>query len=105
MIGMMARASTKMVATFVVVIVFFLICFAFAPWIIRGLQDVAEWMDNYLRTPPLNEQALILYRTLVNENTLLGIITTVVARMIVEIVSWVGGTYVFKSSASTDTSY
>ncbi|MEL6258954.1 MAG: hypothetical protein AAFQ67_07855 [Pseudomonadota bacterium] len=97
MIWMLARASTKLIATFIVVFIFFILSFVFAPGLVRAIQDFADMINNLTRTPPLGEQALILYRTFVNENTIMGITLTVIARVIVEIAAWIGGTYIFKS--------
>lgn len=103
MFGMLFRSSTKMAATFVVLIGLMLLCFMFAPGLLTGLQDVAEWLDNYLRTPPLNQQETVLWRTLVNENTLFGVISTIIARMVVELGAFFFGTVLgFSNKDSRD---
>ena len=90
--GMMSRASTKLFATFIMVIILMLLSFAFFPHAIVAMQDFVELLDAQLRNPPLkSEQAKVLYRTLVNENTMFGIIMTIIARMVVEIIAWAGG--------------
>ncbi len=94
--GMFARASTKLLATFVVVIIMMILAFAFFPQAIVWMQDFIELLDERLRNPPMQEQAKVLYRTLVNENTMFGIIMTIIARMVVELIAWAGGS-VWKS--------
>ena len=91
LLGMFSRASAKLVATFFTVILLMMLCFAFMPWAITGLQDVIEGLDALTRDPPLGAQAKVLYRTLVNENTMFGIIMTIIARALVETVAWAGG--------------
>lgn len=75
--------------SFVLVIAIMVLAFAFFPEGIRGMQDWIEGLNDHLRTPPiLDDQGLILYRTLVNENTIFGIIMTLVSRAIIEVFAW-----------------
>ncbi|MEL6473210.1 MAG: hypothetical protein AAFQ21_03940 [Pseudomonadota bacterium] len=90
-LGMFSRASAKLVATFITVILLMMLSFAVMPWAITGLQNFIETLDALTRDPPLNDQAKVLYRTLVNENTMFGIVMTIIARAIVETVAWIGG--------------
>ena len=90
--GSLSRSSTKLVLSFVLVIVIMILCFAFAPGLIRGMQDWIEGINDMIRTPPmLTDQGLILYRTLVNESTIFGILMTLVSRGIIEIAAWAFG--------------
>ncbi|MEM1105977.1 MAG: hypothetical protein AAGH87_06265 [Pseudomonadota bacterium] len=92
LLGSLTRASTKLVLSFVLVIVIMVLCFAFAPGLIRGMQDWIENLNELLRTPPLlSDQGLILYRTLVNENTIFGILLTLLARAIIEVCAFAFG--------------
>ncbi|MAK60144.1 MAG: hypothetical protein CMK09_04120 [Ponticaulis sp.] len=92
LLGSLGRSSAKLVASFVLVIVMMVLAFAFMPEAIRSAQDHIEGINDMVRTPPLlDDQGLILYRTLVNENTIFGILMTLIARAIIEIVSWVFG--------------
>lgn len=91
LLGVFTRASAKLAATFVVVILLMIIAFAVAPGWIVGLQDFVETLNEHLRNPPLNQQGKVLYRTLVNENTIFGILMTLIARAIVETVAFAGG--------------
>lgn len=85
LLGLFGRASTKLLATFVTVIVLMLLGFAFFPSALNALNDFANYLEGHLRNPPLNEQATVLFRTLVNENTIFGIIMTMIARSVVEL--------------------
>ncbi len=90
--GSLFRSSTKLAASFVLVIVFMVLAFAFAPGLIRWLQDWIEGINDLVRTPSiLTDQELILYRTLVNENTIFGILITLISRAVVEIIAWMFG--------------
>lgn len=89
LLGSLSRSSTKLVLSFILVIVLMILGFAFAPGLIRGMQDGIEGINDMLRTPPLlTDQELILYRTLVNESTIFGILSTLVSRGIIEIAAW-----------------
>mgnify|MGYP001266629586 CR=1 FL=1 len=92
LLGSVVRSSTKLFISFVVVIALMVLAFAFAPGLIRQSQDWIEVLNDMVRTPPmLDDQGLILYRTLVNENTIFGIIMTLLARSLVEIFAWIFG--------------
>ncbi|MCI4646209.1 MAG: hypothetical protein MRY64_15615 [Hyphomonadaceae bacterium] len=92
LLGSLGRSSTKLVLSFVLVIVIMILCFAFAPGLIRGMQDWIEGINDMVRTPPmLTDQGLILYRTFVNESTIFGILMTLVARGLIEIAAWAFG--------------
>ena len=91
-LSLLGKASAKLVATFFMVIGLMILAFAFFPGGITWLQDLVEMLNEDLRNPPLlNEQATVLYRTLVNENTIFGIIMTLLARSIVELIALIGG--------------
>jgi len=91
LLGLFTRASAKLAATFVVVIMLMLAGFAFFPGAVNALSDFTNYIEGYLRNPPLNEQATVLFRTLVNEQTIFGIIVTMLARSIVEFFAWFFG--------------
>lgn len=92
LMGSLARSSTKLFISFILVIVMLVLAFAFAPGLVRGFQDWIEHLNDLLRSPPLlDDQGLILYRTLVNENTIFGILMTLISRAFVEIIAWIFG--------------
>ncbi len=101
LVGMFARASTKLFMTFVVAIILVLLAFAFYPQALNQLSDFTNFLEGHLRNPDLSEQGKFLFRTLVNENTIFGIVTTIIARSIVEFVSWIGG-LIFKSAGKSE---
>ena len=73
------------------VIVLMLLGFAFFPGALNTLTDFANYLEGYVRNPDLDEQGTFLFRTLVNENTIFGIITTLIARSVVELFAWIFG--------------
>lgn len=91
MLSWMIKAPSKILATFVVSILVFLVVFAFFPNVLIALQDFSEYIDGYTRNPPIDDQGKALFRVFVNENTLLAVMGTVFARSVVEIVSMAGG--------------
>ncbi|MEM6899402.1 MAG: hypothetical protein AAF583_06500 [Pseudomonadota bacterium] len=91
LLTLFSKASAKLAATFVTVIVLMLAGFAFFPGAVNSLSDFTNYLEGFLRNPPLNEQATVLFRTLVNEQTIFGIIITMIARSFVEFVAWFFG--------------
>lgn len=89
--GVFSKASAKLAATFVMVIILMLSGFAFFPSAVNSLSDFTNYLEGFLRNPPLNEQATVLFRTLVNEQTIFGIIITMISRSIVELIAWFFG--------------
>lgn len=91
MLAMFARASAKMIATFVVMVAFFLLCLLYFPGAIVSLQDFSQYLETEVRNPPIDDVSKSVYRMLVNDGTILGVLATIIARLFVEIVSWIGG--------------
>ena len=92
LLKLFGKASAKLVATFIMVIVLMMLGFAFFPGALNALSDLANTLEGYVRNPNLDEQGTFLFRTLVNENTIFGIISTLIARAVVEFFAWVFGT-------------
>lgn len=92
LLGLFGKASTKLVATFVMIIVLMLLGFAFFPSALNRLSDFANLLEGYVRNPDLDEQGTFLFRTLVNENTIFGILSTLIARSVVELFALIFGT-------------
>lgn len=88
LLGLFSKASAKLMATFIMVIVLMLLGFAFAPGLLNQLSDFANTLESYVRNPNLDQQGTFLFRTLVNENTIFGILTTLIARAVVEFFAW-----------------
>jgi len=83
--------SSKIVATFFMVIFLMLLGFAFFPDLLNRLSDFTNWIEGYIRDPDMDERGKFLFRTLVNENTIFGIIMTLIARAVVEFIFWISG--------------
>jgi hypothetical protein len=90
-LGALSNASAKLIATFVMVIVLMLLGLVFFPSQLNQLNDFANYVANWdwIRNPDIPEQGKFLFRTLVNESTIFGILTTLISRMVVEILFWV----------------
>ncbi len=91
LLKLFSKASAKLMATFIMVIVLMLLGFAFFPGMLNALSDLANTLEGYVRNPGLDEQGTFLFRTLVNENTIFGILSTLIARAVVEFFAWVFG--------------
>lgn len=91
LLGLFSKASAKIIATFIMVIVLMLLGFAFFPSALNSLSDFANYLESHVRNPNLDEQGTFLFRTLINENTIFGIISTLIARALVEFFAWMFG--------------
>lgn len=91
LLGLFSKASAKIIATFIMVIVLMLLGFAFFPGLLNALSDFANYLESHVRNPNLDEQGTFLFRTLINENTIFGIISTIIARAVVELFAWIFG--------------
>ncbi|MEM8617316.1 MAG: hypothetical protein AAGF20_10315 [Pseudomonadota bacterium] len=89
----LSNASTKLVATFFMVILLMLLGLVAFPAQLNQLNDFANYIANWdmIRNPNIPEQGKFLFRTLVNESTIFGILTTLIARMVVEILFFLLG--------------
>ena len=116
----MSNASAKLVATFFMVIFLMLLGLVYFPTQLNQLNDFANVVANWemIRNPDIPEQGKFLFRTLVNESTVFGILTTLIARAVVEVLFYLLGLMwrvanrepeaeakAAKSSAATDPSY
>ncbi|MEM5518387.1 hypothetical protein WNY37_15635 [Henriciella sp. AS95] len=91
LLGGFGLVSTKIVLTFFMVIFLLLIGFAFFPDVLNRLQDFTNWIEGQIRDPDIDERGKYLFRTLVNENTIFGIIMTLIARALIEFLFWIFG--------------
>ena len=93
--GTLARAfslaTSKIAITFFMVIFLMLLGFAYFPDLLNRLSDFCNQLEGHLRDPNLDDRGKFLFRTLVNENTIFGIIMTLIARSVVELCFWVLG--------------
>jgi len=89
----LGNASAKLVATFFMVILLMLTGLVFFPTQLNQLNDFANYVANWevIRNPDIPEQGKFLFRTLVNESTVFGILTTLISRAIVEVLFYTLG--------------
>ena len=89
----LGNASAKLAATFFMVIFLMLLGLVFFPTQLNQLNDFANIVANWeaIRNPDIPEQGKFLFRTLVNESTVFGILTTLIARAVVEMLFFVLG--------------
>ncbi len=89
----LSNASVKLVATFFMVILLMLLGLVAFPSQLNQLNDFANYVANWawIRNPDIPEQGKFLFRTLVNESTVFGILTTLIARAVVEVLFYLFG--------------
>ena len=87
LLGMMTKASSKIVLTFIVAVILLIVSIMFYPDAYLKLDDFANWLANLdmIRNPSSNKQGTAVVRVLVNETTIFGIVMTLVARVLVEL--------------------
>ncbi|MBR9834329.1 MAG: hypothetical protein GYB42_03885 [Alphaproteobacteria bacterium] len=87
----LSNASAKLVATFFMVIVLILVAFATMPEAINALKEGIQHflLTDFMRDPPLNAQGEMLFDMLITDAAVFGIIMTLTARMLVELI-WYG---------------
>ena len=91
LLGGFTKVSSKIVLTFFMVIFLLLVGFAFFPDLLNRMQDFTNWIEGQIRDPDIDERGKYLFRTLVNENTIFGIIMTLIARALIEFIFWICG--------------
>ena len=79
------RSSSKIMATFIVMLLLTFIMILFVPGAYVGLQDFAEWIDDGVRNPPMESTNVAIYRFFVNSSTIMGVIMTIISRAIVDL--------------------
>ncbi len=83
--------SSKIVLTFFMVIFLMLLGFAFFPDLLNRMSDFTNYIEGMIRDPDMDDRGKFLFRTLVNENTIFGIIMTLIARAVIEFLFWICG--------------
>ena len=91
LLGGFTLVSSKIIATFFMVIFLMLLGFAFFPEQLNRMSDLTNWIESMIRDPSMDDRGKFLFRTLVNENTIFGIIMTLIARALIEFIFWVSG--------------
>ena len=98
------RVSTKLVVTAFLSIALIIFGFLFAPNILSAVYDFADVVEGWLPTAQdleLKDLAGALYRQVVNDTMIFGVLLTLIARVIVEII-WALGALAFGGSARLD---
>ena len=88
-----SNASSKIVATFFMVMVLILIGVMFVPSLFNSVNDFANYLANldWVRNPDFGDQGVAVTRVFINESSIFGIIMTLIARVFVEIIWWGSG--------------
>lgn len=83
----LSMASTKIVLTFIVAIFLILLSILFYPQAYLAMSDLANWLANqeWIRNPSDDSRNTAVARILVSETTIFGVVTTLFARVIVEL--------------------
>ncbi len=86
----LSNATTKIVATFFMVLLLMMLGVLFAPGVFNGVNDFANYIANlnWVRNPNLGEQGVAVFRVFINEASIFGILMTLIARAVVELLWW-----------------
>ncbi|MEM9841775.1 MAG: hypothetical protein AAF767_03960 [Pseudomonadota bacterium] len=86
----LSNASAKIVATFFMVLVLIMLGVLFAPNLFNTVNDFANYLANldWVRNPAFGDQGVAVTRVFINESSIFGIIMTLLARIIVELIWW-----------------
>lgn len=98
------RVSTKLVVTAFLSIALIILGFLFAPNILSSVYDFADVVEKWLPTAQdleLTDLAGALYRQVVNDTMIFGVLLTLIARIIVELL-WGLGALAFGGHAKLD---
>lgn len=89
----MSNASAKIIATFFMVLFLIMLGILFFPSAYNGVNDFANWIANLnmVRNPDFGEQGVAVTRVFINESTIFGVVMTLIARMVVEIIFFGSG--------------
>lgn len=86
----LTSASTKIVATFFMVLLLMMIGVFFVPSAFNSVNDFANYLANldWIRNPDVGEQGVAVTRVFINESSIFGILMTLIARIVVEVIWW-----------------
>lgn len=86
----LSNGSAKILATFFMVLILMMLGVLFAPSAFNGVNDFANYLANLdmIRNPNLGDQGIAVFRVFINEAAIFGILMTLIARIVVEIVWW-----------------
>jgi hypothetical protein len=88
----LSSAGSKIIATFFMVLILIMLSVLFFPQGFNLVSDVANYLANLeiARNPPVSERGKTLVRLFINEASIFGILITLIARMVVEILILLG---------------
>lgn len=98
------RVSTKLVATAALSIGLIILGFLFAPNVLSALYDFADLVEKWLPTArdlDLDGLGGALYRQVVNDTMVFGVLMTLLARVVVELI-WGGFALAFGRRSNPD---
>lgn len=83
----LSNASMKIVATFFMVLLLVMAGILYAPGAYNGVNDFANYVANLdmVRNPDFGEQGVAVTRVFINEATIFGVVCTLIARAVVEV--------------------
>ena len=86
----MSNASAKIVATFFMVLFLIMVGILFMPKAYNSVNDFANYLANldWIRNPGFGDQGVAVTRVFINEASIFGIVMTLIARTMVEILWW-----------------
>lgn len=86
----LSNASSKILATFFMVLVLMMLGVLFVPSVFNGVNDFANYIANlgWIRNPNLGDQGVAVFRVFINEASIFGILMTLIARVVVELLWW-----------------
>jgi len=89
----LSNASAKIIATFFMVLFLIMLGILFFPGAYNGVNDFSNWIANldFIRNPDFGEQGVAVTRVFINEATIFGIVTTLIARIVVELLFFGSG--------------
>lgn len=84
----LSNASAKIIATFFMVLFLIMIGILFFPGAYNAVNDFANYLANLemVRNPNLGEQGVAVTRVFINEATIFGVLCTLIARAVVEVI-------------------
>ncbi len=89
----LSNASAKIIATFFMVLVLIMVGILFFPGAYNAVNNFSNWIANLdvIRNPDFGEQGVAVTRVFINEATIFGIVTTLIARIVVELIFFGSG--------------
>ena len=90
LIRALSNGSAKILATFFMVLILMMLGVLFVPSAFNGVNDVANYLANLdmIRNPNLGDQGIAVFRVFINEAAIFGILMTLIARVVVELIWW-----------------